>query len=331
MPPSDTDRRAAPPSRIRFSTDDLPEKERFSAWSDGFVHRRMEMDFIDRSIDGLRFVLDFMPLGGVSAGIVCGTPSSFIRRPEQARDGNDGLYMIIVRAGSFRVVQQGVSYDLALGDAALFDNRCENEFHSLDEGETWSISLPREALRHLVSDIDAPVERRIPAAHPTLRLLAGYLMALFSLDEVENPELAGVHVADLVASAIGACPDAQPLIEERSARGVRLQTALDEITKQAGNANLDPARIADKLGISVRYLHRLLQDSGKTFSEHVLDRRIDRALRLLRDPRLTNRKISEIAMDCGFSDLSHFNRSFRRRFGDTPSAMRAEAARRENG
>ena len=290
----------------------------------------MEMEFIDRSTGGLRFVLDFIPLGGVSAGIVCGTPSSFIRRPEQAKDGNDGLYMIIVRAGRFRVVQQGVSHDLTPGDAALFDNRCQNEFHSLDAGETWSISLPRKSLRHLVRDIDKPVERRISAANPALRLLVGYLETLFGLEGIDEPELAGIHVADLVASAIGARPDAQVLIEERSARGARLRTVLDVITQQAGNASLDPARVADKLGFSVRYLHRLLQDSGKTFSEHVLERRVDRALRLLRDPRLADRKISAVAMDCGFSDLSHFNRSFRSRFGATPSEVRAEAALREN-
>lgn len=229
------------------------------------------------------------------------------------------------------MVQQRQSHDLAAGDAALFDNRCQNEFHSLDDGETWSISLPREALRHLVRDIDKPVERQIPAANSALRLLISYLETLFSLDEVAEPGLAGVHIADLVASAIGAQPTAEPVIEERSARSARLSAALGLIAQQIGDAELDPARIAGKLGVSVSYLHRLLQDSGKTFSEQVLDRRIERALRLLRDPRLAGRKISEIAMDCGFADLSHFNRSFRRRFGDTPSAVRAEAARRENG
>jgi AraC-like DNA-binding protein len=34
------------------------------------------------------------------------------------------------------------------------------------------------------------------------------------------------------------------------------------------------------------------------------------------------RRISEIAFDCGFNDLSYFNRCFRRRFGLTPSAAR---------
>ena len=33
-------------------------------------------------------------------------------------------------------------------------------------------------------------------------------------------------------------------------------------------------------------------------------------------------KVAAIAYDCGFGDLSHFNRAFRRRFGETPRAVR---------
>jgi AraC-like DNA-binding protein len=153
---------------------------------------------------------------------------------------------------------------------------------------------------------------------------------LFALDEVTEPELAGVHIADLVASALGARQDAVATIEERGVRAARLRSVLDAIAQGAGEANLDPARVASQLGMSVRYLHRLLEESGRTFSEHLLDRRLDRAHRLLRDPRLADRKVSEIAMEAGFSDLSHFNRSFRRRFGETPSFARAMATRKEN-
>ena len=38
-------------------------------------------------------------------------------------------------------------------------------------------------------------------------------------------------------------------------------------------------------------------------------------------------RIADIALESGFADLSQFNRAFRRRFGDTPSGMRAEARR----
>jgi AraC-like DNA-binding protein len=48
--------------------------------------------------------------------------------------------------------------------------------------------------------------------------------------------------------------------------------------------------------------------------------RLRRAAELL--PRQGGRRISEIAFECGFNDLSYFNRCFRRRFGLTPSAAR---------
>jgi AraC-like DNA-binding protein len=46
---------------------------------------------------------------------------------------------------------------------------------------------------------------------------------------------------------------------------------------------------------------------------------------LLSDPRCAGRKISAVAFDAGFSDLSYFNRTFRRRYGASPSELRAAA------
>jgi len=42
----------------------------------------------------------------------------------------------------------------------------------------------------------------------------------------------------------------------------------------------------------------------------------------LSDPRLAEQTISTIAYEAGFGDLSHFNRAFRRRYGETPSDVR---------
>ena len=49
---------------------------------------------------------------------------------------------------------------------------------------------------------------------------------------------------------------------------------------------------------------------------------------MLCHPRYDGLLISTIAYDIGFSDLSHFNRAFRERYGMTPSDARQ--TRREN-
>ena len=47
---------------------------------------------------------------------------------------------------------------------------------------------------------------------------------------------------------------------------------------------------------------------------------------MLADRRNDRLKVSEIALACGFNEVSYFNRCFRRRFGATPSEFR-DAAR----
>ena len=60
--------------------------------------------------------------------------------------------------------------------------------------------------------------------------------------------------------------------------------------------------------------------SGKTFSAFVSDLRLQSARRELVE---TDRSILEIAVSCGFSEISYFNRIFRRHLRCTPSEFRA--------
>jgi AraC-like DNA-binding protein len=67
----------------------------------------------------------------------------------------------------------------------------------------------------------------------------------------------------------------------------------------------------------------LFESEGTTFSRFLLDQRLARAHRMLSDPRLAERTISALAYEAGFGDLSHFNRAFRRCYGESSSDVRA--------
>ena len=93
-----------------------------------------------------------------------------------------------------------------------------------------------------------------------------------------------------------------------------------------------PIGLGRLLGSPTRYLrtrshlndsdvNHLLEETRQTFSEHVVEHRLRRAWRLLADPNC-RLKVASIAFEAGFNDLSHFNRSFRRRFGETPTSVR---------
>jgi AraC-like DNA-binding protein len=71
-----------------------------------------------------------------------------------------------------------------------------------------------------------------------------------------------------------------------------------------------------------KQIQRLFQQTGSTFSEFVLEQRLLLAHRRLSASGTGREKISTIALDAGFGDLSYFNRGFRKRFGMTPSEWR---------
>ena len=95
------------------------------------------------------------------------------------------------------------------------------------------------------------------------------------------------------------------------------------IHRRLREPGLAVADVAGAVGISERYVHKLLARSGCSFTDYVIDNRLDGAARDLSDPAMTDRAIGAIAFDWGFSDLSHFTRRFKLRFGCRPRDWRA--------
>jgi AraC family transcriptional activator of tynA and feaB len=86
---------------------------------------------------------------------------------------------------------------------------------------------------------------------------------------------------------------------------------------------LSPAAVARAFGISLRTLHLRFQATGQSFGEWLLANRLELARKVLSGPHPASRTIADIAFGCGFRDLSHFNRTFRARFGLTPGECRS--------
>jgi transcriptional regulator GlxA family with amidase domain len=127
------------------------------------------------------------------------------------------------------------------------------------------------------------------------------------------------HVHDLAALVLGT----NRKVQHQGKSGVaaaRLAAVVDHIAKSFTEPDLSLAGAADRLNISPRYLQELLERSGATFTARVNELRLKRAFALL--TKFPHRPVSEIAAQAGFANVSHFNRLFRQRFGDTPSGVR---------
>jgi AraC-like DNA-binding protein len=75
------------------------------------------------------------------------------------------------------------------------------------------------------------------------------------------------------------------------------------------------------LGVSARYLQMVFAAVGTTPSRVLIGRRLDAAAARLRR-RDQPCSVTDVALECGFNDLSYFSRAFRRRFGLSARAYR---------
>lgn len=98
--------------------------------------------------------------------------------------------------------------------------------------------------------------------------------------------------------------------------------------RRLDDPDLTPAKIATAEGISERYLQKLFEGTGSSFTNYLRERRLQRAWVDLSNPAEAHHSISEIAFRVGFNDSAHFSRTFRQRFGVSPREFRQAESER---
>jgi len=250
--------------------------------------------------------------------------------PESLID-NDDLVLVYIYDGLGVLDQRGKSYEVRSGQVALTDNGVAGIFtgYSL---RAVNLRFSRARLAPQIADLDRALLAPIVVDSPALRLLASCASSLSNEALLATPELrwaVAAHMHDLAALAIGATDDAAEIARDRGLRAARLHGIKSHIVQHLTDASLSAESVALAHGISPRYVRMLFERDGTSFSEFVLGQRLQRAHRLVLDPRFAAHTISGIAFDCGFSDLSYFNRTFRRRYGASPSDIRQAALKRD--
>jgi len=260
--------------------------------------------------------------------------STLIRGVHSARqvatDGNDNLFASVNIGRSSMVQRQlGRQVEHAPGSLVLLSNGEPREVTS-KAGVSWlSVYIPRQTLLARVRRAQDLIARRIEADPLIVQYLGRYLRHLVDAgDTVGNPPISE-HVSstllDLVVTALESGRDGA-MLHRPGMRGAHLQEALSSIESSYDNPAFSAPQLAAKLGLTQRYVQDLLHETGSTFSERVMELRLQKARGMLSDPHHGRLKISDIAYACGFNEVSYFNRCFRQRFGSTPGQFRSGGA-----
>jgi AraC-like DNA-binding protein len=304
---------------IGVTTEVAPVKERFDFWHALFPHIDMRRTTGE---DGYR-----------AAALACAGDdgiafTDLVCAPTASRfyDGRvDHMQLCVIAEGQFGVVH-GRDERLWLGPGAglqLLDCHRTAQTYSEISYRAYHITRPRAAVyRAMGGDPIAGTGalRSLPDT-PLALLLKDQLGALARHGPNMNAAEAAAAMKLLSGLALTFLEGFNTSLEDERKRigDAHFASACRLIEAQRGDAGLTADTIAQAIGCSRASLYRLFEQRGLSVAEHIRAVRLNHGRALLRDPRLG---IGDIALRCGYDDLSAFGKAFRRRFGMTPRDWR---------
>jgi AraC-like DNA-binding protein len=315
-------------SIANVSTSDIPESKRVAMLRDFYCHGvKAELDVRD----GESIVADLTSHSLPDLQLLLGTLfGARVVRPKQlVVDGDDSLALICNRSGTIGITARGRELLVGPGEAVLASAEDASTIERFVTGDCVSLRVPRRVLVPMIMDVDDAVMRIIRDRQTEIRVLVDYATSLVRENALATAALRQVgveHLHDLLALVLGAADDVREVIGRRGAKAARLRKAKFLIVNNCWRQDLSVVGVAQELGVTPRYLQRLFEADGRTFSSFLIEQRLKRAHRMLREPEFSERPVSSIAYDVGFGDLSYFNRCFRRTYGATPSDVRSGTA-----
>jgi AraC-like DNA-binding protein len=188
-----------------------------------------------------------------------------------------------------------------------------------------SLRVARQTARSVAPYAERRLNRAISVDRTASLILQSYLISLVSSPGGLSPSVATLadrHLSELLANMFDPEGDLARAGVYGGVKAARLQAVVEDIARRLVDPSLSAAAVGRRLGLSERYVQQLLEGAGVSFSGYVRELRLKRAHQMLRDPLTRHLRVGDIAAMAGFSDLSHFNHTFRRRFGESPTDAR---------
>jgi len=303
-----------------------PRREAFCAYKEAVAKTFMPWQLEPNPDSEFRVRFESLSTGPVTFAHLNATPLVGTRtKNEISKSPEHCLYANYAISGQI-IVEQGDRSSIANeGDLIICDSSLPTKHIKAGSGpfESLTFSIPKK----LIGLKDRIFENvAIPAAKIMVPL-AGCLEFLSqNLTAASPDELCAVGTA--CAALLVAAPS-YSLNHKRdhpfdSTENKRAREMLQFINTRIADRSLSPASAAEHLGISVRYVHKQFALSGTTFSNYVSSKRLEYIGRDLVSDAGCRQPIAVIAYRWGFNDVSHFVRTFKKKFGCPPREYRSK-------
>ena len=315
----------------QFTTDVVGQDQRVEFWRQFVCDHVADVDcWVDEPVD-FSGRINTYSLGPMSLSILAANPHRVGRAKHRiARANNDYFLVIFQKEGSALFKQYGNESLLGKGDFVLYEPRMPYAMTLCERFEHVTLRLPRDAMSGLKDELSHVIGKPV-RAHTLGGELVGQLIGSIVGRIKRLPLDATFAYADSVVELIFraiANEVAGTSRRNRSGRVDTLARAKQYIRHKLDRDDLNLTAIARAVGVSPRHVNRLFQAEGSSTGQWIKRMRLERCAVALVDSESIATPVSQIAFNAGFSDISHFCKDFKRRYGLTPRQYRRKFSAR---
>lgn len=192
-----------------------------------------------------------------------------------------------------------VQFDFSMSDETLFGRNPYASITRMMQEAKKGLSFPLQAIMKVYGMLDT-----LSSVKDGFYAVQQFLTILYELSRCEN------------ALTLASSSYAKVTVEDDSRRILKVKNFISKNYMD----ELRLPELASLAGMSSSAFSRFFKlHTGRNISEYIIDLRLGYAARMLVD---TAKSISEIGFDCGFNNLSNFNRIFKKKKGCSPSEFR---------
>lgn len=245
------------------------------------------------------------------------------RGPVEIKDVDRPYFCLSFITQGFEIVDDGVEkVRCGPGDIATWHSGQTLSFEVTEAREKLAIYVPEESMAKVLFHPTSYAGLHLKRNSGIGALLAGYLGGLCDDFEVSDNQTEA-EIEEITLDLIGSAIAAHRKLRSRAQQPSLFDRIVAFIDRNLENPDLRPTHIASALGISLRYLHLVFanQGQGHTVVSWIRSQRLTRCRADLARSAGSS-TITEVAFRGGFNDAAHFSRTFKARYGLSPSLFR---------
>jgi len=306
--------------RDLISTAMVPERHRFEYFHSvvNSVFCPMHVQPHGASAEGFRAIVESTDLGSVRLARVVTSPC-LVRRltADIARAGEVRYLVKFQLRGESVWSQRNRTVHLRPGDFVIASMAESYSLLLREDYEMPVLSISAETMHVLTTDPGRFLGVRMAREDADCGLLSSFIGQVVARMSRLNEQMISrveANILDLLGGVLSARDRETGLSPAQQLSQIKAY-----IQKHLHDRRLDPVMIASAFGVSTRYLHALFENEPLSVGRYVRSLRVHACRRMLMERgRGTERSLTDIALECGFYDLSHMTRCFREYFGTTP-------------